>query len=230
MLIKSQLLSVMSGSLDASVAAHNRFGRYLRAKVIPTNPNTVGQQAVRAALATLTAAWNSDLTNEQRADWTTYAANVSTTNRVGDTIFLTGLNHYVRSNVPRIRAGLATVDDGPVNLSLPTFTPVSATADASDGEIKVTFTDTDAWATEVGAAMLVQHTAPQPPTVNFNALPYRYAGQIAGASPAPTSPADITAAFDLTNHAGNIVFVRVRVTLADGRLSGVQELRVVIGS
>lgn len=229
MLIKSQLLSVMSGSLDASVASHNRFGRYLRAKVIPTNPNTNYQVAVREAMTQLVERWTATLTAAQRTQWETYAANVPMTNRVGDTIYLTGLNHYIRSNVPRLQNTLPIVDAGPVDLTLPSFTPVVVSADASDNALSVALTNTDAWATEQNGALIVQATRPQSLGVNFNALPFRLAGIIAGASPTPpTSPGIISPPWDLIGQAGNVVFVRARISRADGRLSAAFTQRVII--
>lgn len=229
MLIKSQLLSVMSGSLDATVASHNRFGRYLRAKTIPTNPNTGLQGSVRDAMAQLVERWSATLTAAQRDAWATYAANVPVSNRVGDTIYLTALNQYIRSNVPRLQSGLSVVDDGPTTLSLPAFTIFSVTPDESSNNLSIVFYPPDGWTSEPTGGLLVYATRPQPATVNFNALSFRYAGKQIGATPTPpTSPATITYPFPGEMTAGNVVFTRIRCTRADGRLSVPQLVRSVV--
>ena len=86
MLIKSQLITQASGSIGGLVGSHNAGGMYFRARTIPVNPGSAAQIAVRNIVAQLTAAWTADLTAAQRTAWQTYADNVPTTNRLGDSI------------------------------------------------------------------------------------------------------------------------------------------------
>lgn len=85
-----------SGAVGSVVASHNRGGQYLRARVTPTNPNTPRQAAIRAALGGAIQQWTQGLTGAQRDGWRLYAQNTPTTNRLGDTIHLTGQNMWVR--------------------------------------------------------------------------------------------------------------------------------------
>jgi hypothetical protein len=86
-----------------------------------------------------------------------------------------------------------------------------------DDTVHPFFSPDDPWASEVDAAMLFYVSAPQPLTVNFWKGPYRLAGKVLGAAPPPSSPATI--AIPIPAGTDERVFVRARVTAADGRLS-----------
>ena len=49
MLFKPTIVASLSGSLGGITASHNRFGAYLRERVIPVNPGTQPQVIVRNA-------------------------------------------------------------------------------------------------------------------------------------------------------------------------------------
>lgn len=218
MLFDSPLISRGSGSVGGLTFSRNRSGNYIRARTNPVNPNTPQQQAVRSAVADLSNLWINTLTQADRDKWEDYAANVPVTNPLGASIFLTGINQYVRSNVPRIQAGLARLDVAPSIFDIGSFTAVGTVAAASGNQVAVSFTDTDDWATATGGAMLVWIARPVSETINFFKGPYRFAGSILGDDTTPpTSPAVITS--DFAFEAGQKIFTRIRVTQADGRLS-----------
>ncbi len=211
-------MTQVSGSFGGITGAHNRGGLYFRARSIPTNPNTVLQQTVRNGMTTLSIAWANDLTAAQRTAWETYAENVPVVDTLGDPRNLTGLNMYVRSNSVRLQAGLPRVDDGPTVFNLASMTDPSFAIDTAADEVDVTFTNTDDWANEDDAAMVVYGSAPVSPTVNYFTGPYAFLGSILGdAITPPTSPAAIALAGAIV--AGQRAHFRVRTTLADGRLS-----------
>jgi hypothetical protein len=215
---KGTLIGPASGKLNGLVASHNGGGQYFRKLTIPTNPNTPQQAAVRNLMASLTNLWNNTLTATQRAAWNTYAANVTVLDRLGDAIKISGIAQYVRSNMPRVQAGLARVDTGPTVFNTGSFTtPTISSLTASSSILLLAFTNTDDWAAEVGSSMLVYTSRPQNPGISFFKGPYRFAGRINGAASPPTSPGSITAAFPFA--VGNRVFIRVQVSRADGRLS-----------
>ncbi len=218
MLIKSALMTQFSGSIGGLTGSHNRGGQYLRARTIPTNPGTPQQNAVRQFVADLVNLWQSTLTADQREAWNTYALNTAFINRLGDQTFLSGLNQYVRSNVPRLQASLPRIDDGPQIFTTGDFTQTSAGFVAASDDILLAFTDTDAWANEDASAMLLYSSRPQNQTINYFKGPYRFAGTVLGdAITPPTSPATIPAAFVFV--VDQKIFAYVRVTRADGRLS-----------
>lgn len=217
MKFKSQLVTQVSGSVGGLVGSHNAGGMYFRARSIPVNPNTAEQQAVRSILAGLAAAWTTELTSDQRAAWENYAAAVPITDSLGEPRFISGLSHYVRSNVPRLQAAVARVDDGPVIYTLPSLSPVGATPDASDDDADVTFDNGDSWATAVGGYLLLYASRPQGAGINYFKGPYRYMGKVAGAVVPPTSPATIALPFPVAE--GDQVFFLARSSQVDGGLS-----------
>lgn len=217
MKFKSTILGSASGSIAGAVASHNRFGQYFRARTIPVNPNSTFQQTVRNLMGQLTSAWSNELTSVQRAAWDDYGKAIAIPDSLGDNHYLTGLNHYVRSNVARMQAGLARVDAGPTVLTLPTGTLAVFTATASGSAVSVAFTNTDDWANEVGGALLMLAGRPQSAGVTFYGGPWRYMGKVAGAGTPPTSPSAQVSPFALA--VGQFQAYQFRFCRADGRLS-----------
>lgn len=222
MLIKGLLASEMSGSIAGITASHNRGGLYLRARAIPVNPSSVYQQAVRGALSSLAIRWTNTLTQLQRDAWNVYAANVPVTDRLGASRTLTGLNWYAACNTPRIQSGVILptvyIDAAPIIMTNADLTPpgiVSATA--ATEILSISFTNTDAWATAVGGALLVYCGLPQSPGAMAYKGPYRYSGKIPGAVVPPVSPLPITSAYPFG--VGNRVHVQFRAITSDGRIS-----------
>jgi hypothetical protein len=217
-LFKGLLVSKVSGSIGGLTFSHNKGGPYIRNRATPTNPGTPQQEVVRVTVGALAARWNETLTAAQRAAWDTYANNVFLTDPFGDPRKVPGISHYVRSNVPRIQAGGAYVDDAPTVYNLGEYTPPTFAADAAATEVDVTFAEGDDWVSEDNAKMLVYASRPQNPGITFFKGPYRLAGSVDGASALPpTSPVTLSLPFAV--QAGNKVFYRVAVLRADGRYS-----------
>lgn len=218
MKFKSALLTQASGSVGGMTASHNAGGMYLRARAIPTDPSTAQQQVVRNAVAALSTRWVETLTDAQRSAWAVYAANVPLVDSLGDPRPVSALSQYVRSNVPRVQVGYPIVDDGPTVFDLATFTPATIAIDTANDEVDVTFTNTDGWANEDDGGLFVYASAPKNSTINFFKGPYRLSGTIDGDGVTPpTSPAAITLPFAVV--AGQRIFVQIRASRADGRLS-----------
>lgn len=218
MKIKSAILTQASGSVGGLTASHNRGGMYFRARTIPTNPQTSRQTAVRNLLATLSANWQT-LSAANQQTWNDYGANVPLTDALGDPIYLTGQQHYIRSNTARQQAGLSALSAGPNVYNLGEFTPPTFTADATQDEIDISFTAGDDWVSEDGAAMIIRQGLTVSPGKSFFKGPFRYLGVIEGdATTPPTSPSTFsTPSYGLS--ADNLTWLAVRVCRADGRLS-----------
>lgn len=209
----------MAGSIAGTTFARNRYGSYARARTKPVNPNTARQQAVRAALAELTARWAQTLTAAQRAAWDLYGANVVMTNRLGESMNLSGFNHYLRSNAWLARMGGTIVDAGPVIFEIPAVDPAfSVTASEATQQITWGYDDTMDWANETDAWLLLYQGSPQNPQRNFFAGPWRQCSQLQGVTGAPPASPLIT----------GVVFAIAelqrawcygRILRADGRLS-----------
>lgn len=212
-----------AGAQGSTVASHNRFGQYLRARTTPTNPATTQQQAVRNAVKNLTAAYQSTLTANQRTAWQTYANNVTTTNRLGDPVNLTALNMYARNNTPRQQAAQTTINDAPVVMNLGSFTTPTITLGAATFNGTLTFAAADAWVATSSSAsgMLIYASRQQAPSVNFFKGPYRFAAK----ANSTTGSATFTLPF-IAGPTTNRTFFNLRVAYTDGRLSSAQQLAV----
>lgn len=198
---------------------------YTRGRATPTNPNSTAQQVARNALAELATAWAQTLTQAQRDAWAAYADATPVTDVFGDPLLLTGQQMYNRCNQPRLRAGATRVDDGPTTPGLPTFTAGNAVGSSSGPTWNVSYDNSDAWANEDDAHMLIQFSQPYSPARNFFKGPFRFSGTVDGDSTtAPTSPYSVANnpwGVPATGFGGKRFWARVCVTRADGRLSPV---------
>jgi hypothetical protein len=222
MLFKGVFQAQASGSVGGLTASHGRSGSYFRQRSIPVNPNTSFQQAMRNITGNLATAWVTTLTDVQRAAWDAYGDAVAMTNRVGDTIYLTGLNHFIRSNAPRIQASEPRVDDAPTIFALTDVTLPSMTISEGTQLVSVAYDNTDAWANEVGGFLKFDLSRPNNPTINYFKGPYRFTDKEIGLAVPPTSPKTATVPFPVVE--GQNVFALLRGALVDGRLS--QAIRI----
>jgi hypothetical protein len=217
----TDLLTASSGSVGETVFSRNQHGPYTRDRTVPTDPQTLRQRAVRNIFGVLSTAWCAELTETERQGWDAFALAVRTRTALGRSTNAGGLGTYIGANVPRIQAlvgGSPRVDQAPTLYTAPPVTSVTRIVlNIVDDTIHPFFDPTDAWASELDAAMLFYVSAPRPLTVNFWKGPYRLTGKVLGGSPPPSSPA--TLAIPIPAGPDERVFVRARVTTADGRLS-----------
>jgi hypothetical protein len=209
------------------VASHNRFGQYLRAHVVPTNPASTRQSHVRDIMKMLIARWNHTLTATQRAQWAVYAAAVKVRDRLGDQIYLTAVNHYLRSNLPRSQFGSAVVDDGPAVLTLPETDPsMYFTAAEATQLATVYFNNALDWAGETGGYLFTYCGLPMAANRHFFKGPWRACFPINGATGAPpVSPKTGTWLWSIQT--GQALWLYGRVSRADGRLSETFTFRAI---
>lgn len=206
----------MSGSIGGTTFARNRFGNYARSRTTPVNPSSSFQSKMRLIMGFLVEFWNEELSDTERAQWATYAAAVSITNRLGDSVKCTAFNHFIRGNSLRLLLSHATIEAGPAVLTLPPTDPTYAVAASVASQlISVTFDNTLDWAAAVDNFMICYQGRPQVATRNFFKGPYRYTGFKEGAVSPPTSPFTVTPAFPLV--LGQRVWVAARILRADGR-------------
>ncbi|MBW7992805.1 MAG: hypothetical protein FVQ84_22685 [Planctomycetes bacterium] len=209
----------MSGSIGGVTHARNRSGAYQRARTKPINPNTARQIAVRSAVTLLSARWADTLTSVQRTAWGLYADSIAMKNKLGETIFLSGFNHYIRSNVILVQSGNTVIDDGPTVFELPEKDPTMAiTASEAAQQISVSFDNTLPWANETGGFLFTFQGSPQNAQRNFFIGPWRAMTQIIGDdSIPPTSPSVQPVSFAIA--AGQRQWIYARISRLDGRLS-----------
>lgn len=207
------------GSIGGQVHSKNRFGSYIRARTTPVNPQTNRQNTVRTAVSMLAARWKSDLTQDHRDAWEVYAAAITRANKLGGQIKLTGFNHFIRSNVPRIQGGRDPIDAGPVDLTLPGGDPAFACViDETNQVIQVAFDNTLPWANQDEGRMFVYMSLPHNDSVNFIGGPFRFADMVNGKEgDPPGSPNPMVCPFICAE--GQQVKCRARISEENGRLS-----------
>jgi len=209
-----------SGSIGGTTFARNRFGNYMRARTKPVNPQSARQVAARARIAFLSEEWSDTLTAAQRLAWEAYASAIAWTNRLGESVNLTGYNHFCRSNAAILSVGGTVVTDGPTTLSLPNSDPTFSVAlSAADG-VTITFDDSLDWLDEVGGYLSLDLGTPQLASRNFFNGPWRYAACLTGDDTTPpTTPDGPTATTTWTLIAAQLVWARARIIRADGRIT-----------
>ncbi|MBA7653005.1 hypothetical protein ES703_60845 [subsurface metagenome] len=206
-----------SGSIGGQVWSHNRSGAYIRARSIPVNPNTDRQVAVRNAVRSIAIAWDVTLTQPQRDAWEVYADNVGWKNRLGQDVSLTGLNHFIRCNTPRVMNNIARIDIAPVIFDLATAElDLSATASEATQDLTIDGDPGADWIGEVDAWQFYYMGLPQNGSIGFFGGPWRFLTATPGAGP-PPFPVVIAAAFPFAE--GQRLWLRSRVARGDGRLS-----------
>ena len=232
MLYKGLLGVELSGALGGVVASHNKGGSYFRERVIPTNPNSTFQQAVRNAVSSLSSFWQDSLTQTQRDGWDVYASNVTVPNRLGDQVNISGLAHFVRSNVTRLQTASGQVDDAPAVFNLGAYTPptVASFSEATQlGAIGFSVgTLSDAWANEANGWMIMFVSPPQNSGVKYYRGPYRVAFAVQGDPTPPVSPLPVTPPFAITS--GQRLFTRAVTMRADGRYSASSFQTTLVGA
>jgi hypothetical protein len=205
----------MSGKIGGTVFARNRAGSYARAWAKPVNPNSTAQGQARNRIGNLTQYWRTTLENAERISWATYANAVAMKNRLGETQFLSGFNHFVRSNAVRLQASKAVVEAGPAVLALAEKDSLLAvSASVATQLLTLVYDVTQPWALEAGAFLHIEMGRPQNSTRNFFGGPWKYAGVI-NQNVAPT----YTVAAPMTLVLGQKVWIAVRICRVDGRVS-----------
>ena len=219
MKFKSENMTQASGSIAGVTYAHNRGGMYRRARSIPTNPNSAAQQTVRANFAMLSSEWGQILSQTQRDQWSSYAANNPTTNVFGDPLYLTGQQMFIRCNTVQMQAGLGPVLAGPATNGMVMLTPPALSVLASTGVATVVLGGSDPWASEDDAAMNLFASRPQSASVNFFKAPFRLLGTVLGDSTTAPTGAVFADPFSSSMSIGQKVFYKTVVTQAEGRIS-----------
>lgn len=229
----SQIMTMASGSVNGLTASHNRSGQYFRAKVVPVNPSTPFQLVIRNAFSDLSIIWSNTLTQAQRDGWDLYADNVPVTDKLGQSINLTGQNMYLRSNVPRLQFdsvvgfGVPRVDTPPSIFSLAEVDPTAILVMTAPTAGAITFDNTLGWANENDGFLFPYSGRPANPSIQFFGGPYRLMSPIAGdAITPPVSPGTNISLY--TYVAGQQVFSYARISRADGRLSPIFKMQPVL--
>lgn len=176
----------ISGKVGLQVDMPGRYGQVRRAWVIPSNPNTTAQMAVRARLTTAIAGYEA-LTQAQQNAWINAAKNMSTRSRLGMSGAMTGLQLYTKLNTTLAMLGEDPIDTPPGTVIFGAIAPQNLVPAYNGGNptLKLTCPTSPGENTVLRAsAPVTTATRRTPPMV------------VIGTCPAPqTGSADITALY-----------------------------------
>lgn len=209
-------VSEIRGSSNGVTFSRNRFGQYIRQRSVPVNPQSSRQAVVRGRFSDLATRYRDVLTPAQRSAWELYASNTSWLNKLGQSVYLTAQNQFIRSNLVALAGGLTPYDDAPTEFGIPDQeTDWTPTASEATQLISVAFTfdtstDDQLWVFYMGK--------PRSASRVFYAGPWRYIGNITGdnASP-PASPQTFSVAWPIAEN--QLLTVYCRRLDTDGRLT-----------
>lgn len=152
--VPSALIGRLSRSAGSTTASHNKFGAYLRNRVMPTNPQSSFQTVVRGNFSDLSTGWRV-LTDAQKEGWITLGEAFSRTDSLGQTYTLTGIQAYISVNNNMLTVGGTPVANAPAFQLPDNSAPFSVAAAAAAGTVALTFTPPDP-----GDFLLVYATRP----------------------------------------------------------------------
>jgi len=207
------------GSIAGTTFSRNKSGAYVRARVKPVNPKSVRQEAARTILSYLAEYWHKTLSPTVRGHWETYAAAVPMLNKLGETIHLSGYNHFMRSNSVRMTSHPTAVNFAPTVLSLPAKDNELVCAEENITAQTFTFNcNSDLFAANGDPIVSIMLDQGQPQLVSRNTYhgPWRYMGFIdvpEGTAGTATENAPFTFALDQK------VWFRARTYTNEGRTS-----------
>lgn len=119
-----------SGSIGGATHSRNRAGQYKRNRIAPCQPTGTGRRAVtRAAFGQASSAWGA-LTRTQQEAWVAYADSYPYTDRLGQSIKLTGHQMFVAINAQNANAGQLFREAPPTTNEQASYSGVELTAAA----------------------------------------------------------------------------------------------------
>lgn len=225
--VPSPLIGRISRSAGSLTFAHNKFGAYFRNRVIPTNPVTGPQTAVRVDFGDHSSNWRA-LTQAQRDVWIAYGLNYVKTDSLGQTYSLTGLQAYVSVNRNLATYGLAAIS-APGLYSPPSglATAVGTADTALGGSFDVAYT-----ATPLAANTKLFIFATRPLSAGINFQPNSAFKLIHVSAAAAASPADIfaeyTAIYGSLGVAGDKILLKALVVNSLGLAAPVLQFSTIV--
>lgn len=210
------IVSEIRGKIASTVFSRNKGGAVIRNRIVPINKRSALQTQRRQVLASFAAQWRG-LTQAQRDGWNSAAANFPVQDSLGQTIFLSGEQLYIRCNTNLTLISQSTISDAPVPTS---FAVVALGASViSSAASTVAFTPDPVPA---GYNLVIRATPQLSPGRNF--APQSAFRFIQAEAAAATSPADIATSYEAlfgdTFVAGQKVFIEAYLVEIASGLSG----------
>lgn len=213
------------GKLGGHVFSKNKGGAYVRTKVVPSNPQTTSQSAMRAALTLLSQGWRA-LTVDQRNSWNSAVGNFQKINALGDAHIINGNSLYVGLNLNLLQVAASQITSAPQPTAVGVCGLISVTADVSDGTIECAFAPTVPSVT----AVVVWATAPLSAGVNSPGSRFRIIGSLPAATATGEDIAALyTAKFGSFPPAGSKIFIKFApVSTTTGIQGGVSVASTIV--
>jgi hypothetical protein len=139
--IYSPLVSQVSGSAGELVAAHNRYGPYLRHRAGPAASGSLYWQAIKDNTASLLASWQA-LSYASKLAWRAASDILVRSFGLGSRSTLPAYNYYLSVNGNRLLAGLAAIPLPPPPGFCLEISVAAATADVSAQQVVVNASST----------------------------------------------------------------------------------------
>lgn len=201
------IISEIRGTVAASTYSRNKGKAVMRNRVTPINRRSTNQTQRRQQLASYSSQWRG-LTEAQRAGWNSAAQNFPQSDNLGQTIFLSGEQLYVRFNLNLQLIGGTPIDDAPAPSSFAVLA-IGAIVLEDDDTMTIAFTPTPV---PTGFELVIRATAPVSAGRSFvSQSQFRFimSEPAAGASPVDISAAYIAVHGSLANAVGQKVFVEM---------------------
>lgn len=213
------IVSEVRGTVAATTYSKNKGGAIIRNRVTPINRRSTNQTQRRQILASLASAWRG-LTQSQRDSWNAASPNFPQSDSLGQTIFLTGEQLYVRCNANLLLIGAAQITSAPTPASFDVLAFTSLTATADDDGLSLAFTPT----VPAGFTLVVRATAPVSPGVSFvPSSRFRFLDAIAAAqtSPQAIGPAYVGVFGSIAGATGQKIFIEMFLVENASGLAGI---------
>lgn len=214
----SQLLTAASGSIRGFIATHGRGCAVLRGRANGVNPSSNAQNPIRNTFSNLAARWANVLTDSQRDAWNAYAAATPQTDRLAQSIPLTGFNAHLQANAARPQPLTSYINDPPQTNGKTVLTPPrTLAAFQTTNDCVVNFDPSDTWANEIGGFLLIYFARPQNQSRPTYKGSYQFALAVPGDPSPPVNPVFPTVPSTIS--VNQLLFARFRAVTADGRIS-----------
>lgn len=135
------ILDDVRGKIGNTVFQDSPAGLFIRGRVIPINPNSSAQVAVRANMTTLSKAW-SGLTDAQRQSWDTAAASGDwrESDVFGESFNLSGEQLFIKLNMVILEIGESQINTPPSKATFGSIVLGAVTAAAGTPALTIAFT------------------------------------------------------------------------------------------
>lgn len=224
----SALIGRLSRSAGSTTASHNRYGAYLRNRVIPTNPASTAQTAVRDRLGTLSAAWRS-LTAAQRLAWEALAPSFVRTDSLGEPYTLNGFGAFMSVNQNLLAIGASQLSDPPTYNPPPALVSGVVTAAVALPSMSLAFS-----ASPLGTGTKLLSFATRPVSAGKNFMPngeYKLIDVSAAAATTPLSLlTDWEAVFGTLSQVGEKIFFKFKVVDPQGLSNAVLQTSAIVAT